>query len=79
MSNYCSECRCDPAEAVGDNACPFTTLYWDYLLRHEAALRGNNRMSMQLKNLARLSDERRAAIRARADAIRASGGRPPQA
>lgn len=77
MSNYCSECRYDPAEAVGENACPFTTLYWDYLLRHQDALRGNNRMSMQLKNLARLSDERRAAIRARADAIRASGGRPP--
>jgi deoxyribodipyrimidine photolyase-related protein len=79
MSNYCGECRYDPAEAVGDEACPFTTLYWDYLLRHEAALRGNTRMTMQLKNLTRLSPERRAAIAARADAIRASGGRPPQA
>ncbi|WKW12926.1 cryptochrome/photolyase family protein [Pseudogemmatithrix spongiicola] len=77
MSNYCSECRYDPAEAVGDDACPFTTLYWDYLLRHESALRGNNRMTMQLKNLTRLSPERRAAIQARADAIRAAGGRPP--
>jgi deoxyribodipyrimidine photolyase-related protein len=78
MSNYCSECRYDPAEAVGDDACPFTTLYWDYLLRHETTLRGNNRMTMQLKNLTRLSEERRAAIRARADQIRASGGRPPR-
>jgi deoxyribodipyrimidine photolyase-related protein len=79
MSNYCSECRYDPAEAVGDDACPFTTLYWDYLLRHERTLKGNQRMTMQLKNLTRLSDERRAAIRQRAAAIRAAGGRPPQA
>ncbi len=79
MSNYCGECRYDPAEAVGDDACPFTTLYWDYLLRHETLLRGNQRMTMQLKNLARLSDERRAAIRERAAAIKAAGGRPPQA
>lgn len=79
MSNYCSACRFDPAEAVGDDACPFTTLYWDYLLRHEPALRGNNRMTMQLKNLTRLSAERRSEIQARAAAIKAAGGRPPQA
>jgi deoxyribodipyrimidine photolyase-related protein len=79
MSNYCSECRYDPAEAVGEDACPFTTLYWDYLLRHETLLRGNQRMTMQLKNLARLSPERRAAIQERAAVIKAVGGRPPQA
>ena len=79
MSNYCGECRYDPAEAVGDDACPFTTLYWDYLLRHEAVLKGNQRMTMQLKNLARLGAERRTAIQGRAAAIRAAGGRPPRA
>lgn len=36
-----------------DNACPFTTLYWDFLSRHEGKLNGNNRMSMQLSNLRR--------------------------
>lgn len=79
MSNYCGACRFDPAEAVGEDACPFTTLYWDYLLRHETVLRGNQRMTMQLKNLARLSPERRAAIQDRAAAIKTAGGRPPQA
>lgn len=79
MGNHCGECRFDPAEAVGEAACPFTTLYWDYLLRNEAALRGNTRMAMQLKNLARLSAERREAIQARATAIKSAGGRPPQA
>lgn len=79
MSNHCKGCRFDPAASTGESACPFTTLYWDYLLRHEGTLRGNQRMTMQLKNLARLDAPRRAEIRARAAAIRANGGRPPEA
>ncbi|HLM53471.1 MAG TPA: cryptochrome/photolyase family protein [Pseudoxanthomonas sp.] len=27
MSNYCKGCRYDPARSVGEEACPFTTLY----------------------------------------------------
>lgn len=78
MSDHCKGCRFDPAEALGETACPFTTLYWDYLLRHEAALRGNQRMAMQLKNLSRLSPERRSAIQAQAETIRSRGGAPPR-
>lgn len=79
MSNYCTGCRFDPAKSTGEDACPFTTLYWDYLLRHETPLKKNQRMTMQLKNLARLDPAQRAAIGARAAAIRASGGAPPRA
>ena len=77
MSNACASCRFDPAKATGDDACPFTTLYWDFLLRHETLLRGNQRMALQVKNVVRLSAAERAAIRARAAAIRAGGGEPP--
>ena len=59
MSNYCKGCRYDPAESVGEKACPFTTLYWDFLLRHETALARNPRMVMQIKNLSRLDPARR--------------------
>ena len=59
MSNYCKGCRYDPGQAVGEKACPFTTLYWDFLLRHETVLAANPRMIMQIKNLSRLDSARR--------------------
>jgi deoxyribodipyrimidine photolyase-related protein len=70
MGNHCSGCRYDPAVSTGPNACPFTTLYWDFLVRHEALLAKNPRMGMQLKNLARLGDAERAAIQVQAQAHR---------
>lgn len=53
MSNYCLSCPYDPREALGDKACPFTTLYWDFLDRHAERLEGNRRMALQLQNLKR--------------------------
>ncbi len=76
MSNYCAGCRFDPAKSTGEDACPFTTLYWDFLMRHDRMLAANQRMALQVKNLARLGDKERAAIRARADEIRRNGGAP---
>lgn len=70
MSNYCAGCRFDPAQATGARACPFTTLYWDFLLRHEALLAKNQRMTMQLKNLQRLTTAQRGRIRTQAEAVR---------
>jgi deoxyribodipyrimidine photolyase-like uncharacterized protein len=63
---YVKGCRFNPGVSVGENACPFTTLYWDYLNRHVDVLAKNPRMLMQLKNLNRLSNEERAAIAAQA-------------
>jgi deoxyribodipyrimidine photolyase-related protein len=70
MSDHCRGCRFDPGERVGERACPFTTLYWDFLLRHEARFAAHPRMALQVKNLARLDVAQREAIRARADAVR---------
>ena len=72
MSNYCSGCRFDPAQSTGPKACPFTTLYWDYLLQHEPKLRQNQRMSMQVRNLARLDESQRGAIQEQAKQLRAA-------
>ena len=67
MSNYCKGCRYDPSKSEGENACPFTTLYWDFLKRHEAALARNPRMVMQVKNLSRLDPTRLEQILQKAD------------
>lgn len=66
MSNYCKHCRFKPAKATGEDACPFTTLFWDFLERHEARFNGHPRMGFMLKNLQRKPEEERAAIRAQA-------------
>lgn len=50
MSNYCKGCKYDPDVSFGENACPFTTLYWDFVNRHRDLLKKNPRLGMQVKN-----------------------------
>ena len=71
MSNHCRGCRFDPAQRTGERACPYTTLYWDFLARHENRLAANPRMALQVKNLRHLDAEELRRIRERAAALRA--------
>ncbi|NNE84354.1 MAG: cryptochrome/photolyase family protein [Alphaproteobacteria bacterium] len=70
MSDYCADCRYNPKNATGEEACPFTTLYWDFLSRNRQRLRGNRRMGLQFNNLDRKDDSERRAIRNRADSLK---------
>ena len=70
MSDYCTDCTYDPKEPIGENACPFTTLYWDFLLRNRNRLRKNPRMGLQFRNLDRKSDTDRKKIRKKADRLK---------
>jgi deoxyribodipyrimidine photolyase-related protein len=70
MSNYCGHCRYDPGKSVGEDACPFTTLYWDFLRRHDRRFRRHPRTALQWRNLDRLSAADKAAIRKQADDLR---------
>ena len=67
MSDYCRECRYDPRRRTGDDACPFTTLYWDFLARNEKALSDNPRLGRELAGMRRLSDLE--AVRSRASEV----------
>jgi deoxyribodipyrimidine photolyase-related protein len=67
MSDYCADCPYDPRRRTGDDACPFTTLYWDFLARHEDRLAGNHRLARPLAGMRRLSDL--ADVRARAQTV----------
>ena len=64
MSNHCKGCAYKPELRTGPKACPFTTFYWDFLMRHETRFRSNPRMAMAYKNLDRMDPEERSAIRA---------------
>jgi deoxyribodipyrimidine photolyase-related protein len=65
MTQSCKGCRYDPKKRVGDDACPFTTLYWDFLDRHRDEFVKNHRMSQQVYGLNRLSDLPELRVRAR--------------
>ncbi|WP_101927672.1 MULTISPECIES: cryptochrome/photolyase family protein [Luteimonas] len=60
---FCRQCRFDPGQRTGPRACPYTRLYWDFMLRHEALLADNPRMRPQLRSLERLDDAERTIIR----------------
>ncbi len=70
MSDLCGSCVYEPGARTGDAACPFTTLYWDFLARNRDRLAGNHRMGMMLRNLDRIDAEEQAEISTRADRLR---------
>ncbi len=51
MSNFCRNCKYDYRQAAGELACPFSTLYWDFLDRHYDRFKSNHRMGMQMKHV----------------------------
>lgn len=65
MSNYCASCDYSPKESVGERACPFNALYWDFFARHEDRFRGLQRIKFVYQNWDRFSPEKQLALRAR--------------
>jgi deoxyribodipyrimidine photolyase-related protein len=62
MSDYCKGCAYDPKIRVGEGACPFNFLYWNFLIANKAVLEGNPRMAMPYRNLARMDKKDRQAF-----------------
>ena len=56
MSTYCKGCRYDVKQRTGPKACPFNSLYWDFLDRHAETLRRNPRMGLVMKQLEKLPE-----------------------
>jgi deoxyribodipyrimidine photolyase-related protein len=66
MSDYCRHCRYDVTKRVGEDACPFNALYWDFMARHEDKFRSNRRMQMPYRTWDRFGSDTKAAVRAQA-------------
>lgn len=71
MSDYCKGCHYDRKARIGERACPFNALYWDFFARHAPLLSGNPRLGMVYRQLAKLSADDREAISGQSDRIRA--------
>ena len=66
MSTYCSDCGYDKKQRLGDTACPFNSLYWNFLDDKKEHFAKNNRMAMMLRLLEKIPVEGLASIKERA-------------
>jgi deoxyribodipyrimidine photolyase-related protein len=57
MSNHCKGCAYDRKKRVGEDACPFTVLYWDFFLRHQDRFVKNPRVARQVRAAQQLADK----------------------
>ncbi|WP_439100426.1 cryptochrome/photolyase family protein [Congregibacter sp.] len=46
QGNHCGACRYDPKETTGEGACPYNSLYWHFIDRHQEYLTKNARMGL---------------------------------
>ena len=51
MSNYCEECYYSKNERVGDKACPFNSLYWNFFITNSKQLSKNPRLAIVNKQI----------------------------
>jgi deoxyribodipyrimidine photolyase-related protein len=69
MSDFCRHCRYDPAKNVGEDACPFNALYWDFLSRNMPVLRGNQRLAYAYANWQKMDEAKRQALKQQASLV----------
>ncbi len=54
MSDYCKGCHYDKKARIGERACPFNALYWDFFHRNGATLANNPRIGMVYRQLEKM-------------------------
>jgi deoxyribodipyrimidine photolyase-related protein len=69
MSNYCDGCQYKPDVRYGEQACPMTTLYWNFLINHQVEFNQNSRTRLMAANLSKISTEDQALIQLHAKKI----------
>lgn len=69
MSNFCKSCYYSPKEVVGEKACPFNALYWNFLHHHESLLKDNPRMHYAYLNWQKMDTDKKDSILAHASSI----------
>lgn len=63
MSDYCKHCQFKVKSKLGEDACPFNYLYWNFIIEHETTFRNNPRMAMIYRTLDNKSDQEKLDIK----------------
>jgi deoxyribodipyrimidine photolyase-related protein len=66
MSNYCGSCHYNVKDKLGEKACPFNSLYWNFLDDKKEHFKNNQRMAMMLNLLHKIPAEEMYQIKMRA-------------
>ena len=69
MSNYCGDCKYNVKEKTSDEACPFNSLYWNFLDDKREQLESNFRMKMMYSLLNKMKPEAIHAMKVKAQNI----------
>jgi deoxyribodipyrimidine photolyase-related protein len=54
MSDYCKGCHYDKKARIGERACPYNALYWDFFHRNTNTLAKNPRIGMAYRQLEKM-------------------------
>ncbi|KTC73809.1 Deoxyribodipyrimidine photolyase-related protein [Legionella birminghamensis] len=72
MSNFCKSCVYNPAEILGEKACPFNSLYWNFLAQHQDRLKSNPRLRYAYLNWDKMTLDKKKALLAKAAEVLAA-------
>jgi len=57
MSNYCEGCHYSKSEKIGDKACPFNSLYWNFFIVNNKQLSRNPRLAIVNKQIQNMDSD----------------------
>jgi deoxyribodipyrimidine photolyase-related protein len=69
MSDYCKGCHYDKKQRIGEKACPFNSLYWDFFARNEKLLANNPRIGMVYPQLRKMDAKALSELQTQAAAL----------
>lgn len=62
MSNCCSQCKYDVKQKIGEAACPFNYLYWNFIDQHREIFAENGRVSLMANAYEKKTEDEKIAI-----------------
>jgi len=63
MSNYCKNCKYKISKKIGEDACPFNYLYWNFMITNRDKLKNNYRLAMIYKSYDKMADDKKQTIK----------------